>query len=85
MLLSHPVRLIFIGGFLVTFGMVVPFLMVIQVISSSFILSFLSYIASFLGLMFGIIGAALYVREDKERKNHQKRAEWWEQEDEENH
>jgi hypothetical protein len=47
---------------LVLFGFVAPFLMVMRVVESSFILNFLSYGASVVGLFLGLIGAALYVR-----------------------
>ena len=58
----QPWKLIVIGFMLVLFGFVAPFLMVIQVVESSLILSFLSYGASVVGLFLGLIGAALYVR-----------------------
>jgi hypothetical protein len=58
----QPGRLILIGFVLVLFGFVAPFLMVIRVVPSSFILNFLSYGASVVGLFLGLIGAALYVR-----------------------
>jgi hypothetical protein len=58
----QPWKLILIGFVLVLFGAVAPFLMVIKLIPSSFILNFLSYGASVLGLFLGLIGAALYVR-----------------------
>ena len=58
----QPWKLILIGFVLVLFGFVMPFLMVMKVVESSFILNFLSYGASVLGLFLGLIGAALYVR-----------------------
>ena len=58
----QPWKIIVIGFFLVLFGFVAPFLMVIQVVESSLILNFLSYGASMVGLFLGLIGAALYVR-----------------------
>lgn len=58
----QPWKLILIGFVLVLFGAVAPFLMVMQVVESSFILNFLSYGASMVGLFLGLIGAALYVR-----------------------
>ena len=58
----QPWKLILIGFVLVLFGFVAPFLMVMKVVESSFILNFLSYGASVLGLFLGLIGAALYVR-----------------------
>lgn len=58
----QPWKLILIGFVLVLFGAVAPFLMVMRVVESSLILSFLSYGASMVGLFLGLIGAALYVR-----------------------
>lgn len=51
-----------IGFFLVTFGMVVPFLMVLRIVESTFFLNFLSFSASVAGLFLGIIGIVYYVR-----------------------
>jgi len=58
----QPIQLILIGIVLMLIGWVFPFLMVLQVIESSFALNFLSYIAQISGLFLGIIGAAMYVR-----------------------
>ena len=58
----QPWKIIGIGFVLVVLGFVLPFLMVIQVLESSIILNFVSYVASVVGLFLGLIGAALYVR-----------------------
>ncbi|MCS6907337.1 MAG: hypothetical protein RML93_05575 [Anaerolineales bacterium] len=58
-------KLILIGFILCLSGVILPFLMVIKVLESTFLLNFLSYIASLLGLFLGIIGAAYYVRENR--------------------
>jgi hypothetical protein len=58
----HPKGIITIGFVLVLFGFLVPLLMVIQIIKASIFLSFLSFGASFAGLMLGLIGAAWYSR-----------------------
>ena len=58
----QPRKLILIGFVSVLFGFVAPFLMVIKIVPSSFVLNFLSYGASVVGLFLGLIGAALYVR-----------------------
>jgi hypothetical protein len=62
--MSHlrPVQLILIGFVLMMVGWTLPFLMVLQVLESSFALNFLSYFAQVSGLFLGIIGAAMYVR-----------------------
>lgn len=50
-----------IGALLVVLGAVLPLLMVLHVLPSTFFLNFFSYIASVLGLFLGIWGAALYI------------------------
>lgn len=57
-----PKQLITTGFILVLFGFVAPFLMVMRVLESTFVLNFLSYTASVGGLFMGIIGAAMYAR-----------------------
>jgi hypothetical protein len=59
---KQPLRLILIGFVLVTAGMVLPFLMVMQILESTFFLNFFSFAASVSGLFLGIIGGAMYVR-----------------------
>jgi hypothetical protein len=60
-------KLILIGFLLCLSGVVFPFLMVIKVLESTFLLNFLSYLASIVGLFLGIIGAAYYVRENSQK------------------
>lgn len=55
----NPKRLIIIGFFLVLFGAVVPWLMVLGYLKSTFFLNFLTYGASVSGLVVGILGAAM--------------------------
>jgi hypothetical protein len=50
--------IILIGFILVLLGFLLPFLMVMKVLESTFFLNFLSFIASLLGLFLGIMGAA---------------------------
>ncbi|HEX9840195.1 MAG TPA: hypothetical protein VGA72_12650 [Anaerolineales bacterium] len=57
-----PWGLILIGFLLALTGMILPFLMVIHLIPSTFFLNFFSYGASLTGVFLGIIGASLYVR-----------------------
>jgi hypothetical protein len=61
----RPLEFIGIGLILVTTGCTVPFLMVLQVLEPSFLLSFIAYAASVGGLMLGVIGAANYVHRDR--------------------
>jgi hypothetical protein len=67
----NPIYILIIGGVLVLAGMILPLLMVMQIIRSTYALNFISYIASFIGLMAGIIGSALYVS-NRRRKNKMK-------------
>lgn len=62
MRVSTPVRLIAIALVLLLVGALLPFLMVIRVVQPSFALSFLSYAASLIGLIMGLIGVAQYGR-----------------------
>jgi hypothetical protein len=62
-----PLQIILVGFVLVLSGFVLPFLMVIQIIPASFVLSFLSHAASVSGLFLGIIGAAMYVGSKQRR------------------
>lgn len=63
----HPREMIALGFVLVLFGVLAPLLMVIKVIETSFVLGFLSYGASVVGLLLGIIGAAMYSRLSKRK------------------
>lgn len=58
-----PIVLVLIGLVLLIIGFAVPFLVVIQVIQPNFVLLFMSYFASIGGLILGVVGSALYVRE----------------------
>lgn len=57
-----PSGLIFVGFLLALMGVVLPFLMVIHLIPSTFFLNFFSYGVSLAGLFLGIIGASRYIR-----------------------
>ena len=61
----RPWNLIVVGLLLSLLGVALPFLMVIHTISSTFFLNFLSFIASITGLIAGIVGASLYVRQHR--------------------
>ena len=65
MKITRPVWYMLIGFILVLLGAVLPFLMVLKVLPSTFALNFLAYGASVAGLFLGIIGAAMYVRFNK--------------------
>jgi len=54
-------RLIVIGFFLVLAGAVLPFLIVIGLLESTFLLNFIAFFASTAGIFLGVIGTATYV------------------------
>jgi hypothetical protein len=61
-MLTNPRFLLSLGLFLMLLGVILPFLMVIKVVESTFFLNFFSWGASVAGLSFGTIGFALYER-----------------------
>jgi len=65
MLGHNPKYLILVGFVLVLLGAIVPFLMVMGILRSSFFLNFFSYISSVLGLFLGIIGASMVIRQNR--------------------
>jgi hypothetical protein len=64
-LLSSPRFLLGLGIALMLAGIVIPFLMVIHVLESTFFLNFFAWGSSVAGLAFATIGFALYSRERK--------------------
>jgi hypothetical protein len=61
----YPKRLILIGFFLALLGFVLPFLMTLHILKTTFFLSFVSWGSTTGGLFLGLIGAANYVRSQK--------------------
>jgi len=57
--MNSPRFLIVLGLFLMLTGMILPFMMVIRVLESTFFLNFFAWGASIAGLMLGMIGVAL--------------------------
>ncbi|PKO08742.1 MAG: hypothetical protein CVU40_14065 [Chloroflexi bacterium HGW-Chloroflexi-2] len=57
-----PKRLMFTGFLCVLMGVVFPFLMVMQVLESTFFLNFFSFTISLIGIIIGVIGSAYYFR-----------------------
>jgi hypothetical protein len=60
--MMNPKKIIAIGFVLVLFGFLAPLLMVLKVIKTTYVLSFLAHGASVAGLILGIIGSAMYSR-----------------------
>ena len=59
---ERPILLILVGFLLVLAGWVLPFLMVMHIIPSTFFLNFFAYAAGLAGLLMGMIGSAMYFR-----------------------
>jgi len=64
--MNSPRLLLILGVLLMLLGILLPFLMLINALESTFFLNFLSWGASVAGLAFGTIGFAMYSRERKE-------------------
>jgi hypothetical protein len=61
-LMNSPRLLLSLGIILMLLGIILPFLILIKVLESTFFLNFFSYGASVAGLAFGTIGFALWSR-----------------------
>ncbi len=55
-----PLGLIIIGGLLLVLSVVISFFMVTKIVEVSYFLVFVTYGASFVGLIVGIIGVAMF-------------------------
>jgi len=64
--MNSPRLLLSLGIVLMLLGIILPFLMVIHILPSSFILNFFSWGASVVGLALGMIGVATSVRTNKD-------------------
>jgi hypothetical protein len=60
--------LILTGFVMVLLGAILPFLIVMKILTSTFFLNFFSYTVSVAGLFMGIVGCAFYVRYSKKKK-----------------
>jgi len=60
--MENPLRLILSGLLLLILGVVVPFLIVLGMLESTYFLNFLSFACSTTGLVTGFIGLTQYVR-----------------------
>ncbi len=66
---AHPNLTILIGFFLVLMGFIIPVMIIMKYLRSTFFLNFLAYACSVAGLMMGIIGAANSAILHRRRKN----------------
>ena len=60
--MKNPKTLLVIGVFLILAGVILPFLMVIHILESTFFLNFFSFAAQVTGLFLGFIGSVMYIR-----------------------
>ena len=67
MKIDQNVLYILIGFVLVVLGAMLPFLILLNVLESTFFLNFLAYGASIGGLFMGFIAATMYVREHRDK------------------
>lgn len=63
--MKYPRLLLSLGLFLMLLGIILPFLMVIHVLESTFFLNFLSWAVSVIGLALGTIGVTMMVKHNK--------------------
>lgn len=61
-------RLIQIGFIMVVIGAVLPFLIVMRILPSTFLLNILAYATSTVGIFLGVIGVAMFVGEERRKK-----------------
>lgn len=59
---DHPWLLMLLGTFGLLAGAILPFLIVLGILTSTFALNFLAFGASVAGLFLGLLGLAEYVR-----------------------
>jgi hypothetical protein len=60
--MNSPRFLLILGVLMMLMGIILPFLMVIQVLESTFLLNFFSWGLSVVGLALGTIGFAMWSR-----------------------
>jgi hypothetical protein len=65
MMRINSIHLIWIGGVLILLGVILPLLMVMKIIESTFFLNFFSYAMSVSGFFMGLVGAMSYVKEKR--------------------
>ncbi len=59
----NPLRIILVGLVLVLIGVLVPFLIVIDIIAPSYLFGLVSFVCSLTGVLLGVVGASWYRRE----------------------
>jgi len=62
-----PIRMLIIGGIFVVLSVILPLLMVVKVLESTFFLNFFTYIIGLVGTFLGIAGASMYVKYNRKK------------------
>lgn len=69
-------RLIILGFICVLIGAILPFLMVLKFVESTFWLNFIAYMTSTAGIFLGVIGVAMHVGNERGKN---KRDKWFDE------
>jgi len=64
----QPWKIILLGGSMMLISVILPLLMVLQILQSSFFLNFLTYGLSVAGLLIGFIGMVTMVRVERAKQ-----------------
>ena len=64
----QPWKIILLGGSMMLISVILPLLMVLQILQSSFFLNFLTYGLSVAGLLIGFIGMVNMVRVERAKQ-----------------
>lgn len=62
---TNAKKLIWIGFILLLIGVILPFLMILEIVKATFLLNFLAYGASVSGLFLGTLGAFSYAQANR--------------------
>jgi hypothetical protein len=62
MIHNHPRATILVGFILVLLGFLLPLLMVLDILESTFLLNFFAFGSGVAGFLLGVVGMAYYVR-----------------------
>ncbi|MBL8063478.1 MAG: hypothetical protein JNK32_10685 [Anaerolineales bacterium] len=66
---EHPERLLVLATAMMLFGCIMPFLMVLEIVESTYFMNFLSAGLSTLGLFLGIAATAMLRVKQRNKKN----------------
>jgi|GEM_PF-902178 hypothetical protein len=64
-----PFRLMAVGVALMVLGILLPLLMILHILESTLLMNFIAYLASFGGLLIGLLGVVDYARTQRKREN----------------